>query len=259
MPTIISTDLLPATVGVEIEFNSANLELLKMTTDQLGWKLMRDGSCGYELVSPILRTFEDLNQIDQICIAMWHCGATMDSRCGLHVHIGMQDIKDLAAKYRLFRFCEHYENVFFALAPMSRQSNRFAQRLSSTIAQGMKSGKGWKAWNAEAQSHYQWSDRYHWVNGTNMSNTAVSGKKTIEFRLMESTRDSRYIKGWVATLLCVIDATHKGKRKVEWGHADKTELDSFLKDAMITSEKRLGDLADLAYAFITENYNGNRR
>lgn len=240
--------MLPFTIGIEIEFNSFENDSYfhNVTFKRLGWTFATDSSCGYEIRSPILKTYDDITSgIKTVCRTMETGGVHIDDRCGLHIHVGLQGIKDFSAKYRLFRFCCHYEDVFFSFAPASRQDNRFCKRLDSDIRKIMADGQGWHAW----RSH---EDRYHWLNGWNMASLNIN-KMTVEFRLMMSTVDADYITGWIATLLCVVDAAHNTRKKVAWEKDRTSTVENFERDACITENVRHGDLAVLAKRWVSSN------
>lgn len=82
--------------GVEIEFTHNGSgktaqevkRFLYKNTSLLhnNWKLVRDVSCGLELVSPPLRGTEGFVQVQEACQALKAAGCQINSRCGIHVH-----------------------------------------------------------------------------------------------------------------------------------------------------------------------------
>lgn len=245
---ILVMTLLPFTVGSEIEFNSCANTVSDLSRDpvfsRLAWTFACDSSCGYEIRSPIMRTLADITStVDKVCTAMNDHGVNVDQRCGFHVHIGMQGIRDFSAKYRLFRLCCHYESAIFQLARQDRRNNRFCKKLSPQIRAYMALGKGWHAWSGH-------EDRYHWVNGVNMAENNTN-KTTVEFRLMESSFFPGQITGWIATLLCMVNTACSNRRKLDWNDSTPSDLNSFMRDAGITDNIRLPELAALAREWIT--------
>lgn len=50
------------------------------------WKIVTDGSCGYELVSPVLDGEQGIEEVRRAAAALEAAGAKVDKRCGLRVH-----------------------------------------------------------------------------------------------------------------------------------------------------------------------------
>jgi hypothetical protein len=78
------------------------------------WKVERDGSVtignglverGGEVVSPVLTLNGDgLDQIRKVLAALRAVGATVDGRCGLHMHIGVGDFDGVGRAAIVERF-----------------------------------------------------------------------------------------------------------------------------------------------------------
>lgn len=235
---------LPYTVGIEIEFNRLAREVSEVVPSykEQSWSFAHDGSCGYEVRSGIMSNLEDITSgIAEVCTMLHQDRAVIDDRCGLHVHIGLQNVKDLSAKYRLFRLCCHFEDVFFKMAAPSRRDNRFCMRISSDMRTAMSTGKGWEAWPTRAH-------RYHWLNGQNMQAQDQS-KTTVEFRLMASTINAGYISGWIATLLCLVDTACNDHVKVSWENDEHATWSDFARVIHVTHDVRLYELAEMARAW----------
>lgn len=106
--------------GIEVEG-----ELYNHTTRN-HWKIVTDSSIrgenGNEIVSPVLRGLEGIEQIKKVCIALSKAGAKVNKSCGFHVHIGADDLnvdnfKSLVKSYI------NLENSFDAIMPESRRGN----------------------------------------------------------------------------------------------------------------------------------------
>jgi hypothetical protein len=52
------------------------------------WKVITDSSCGYEIVSPVLRGEQGLGELAKVCQILTDLGCQVNRSCGLHVHIG---------------------------------------------------------------------------------------------------------------------------------------------------------------------------
>ena len=167
------------------------------------WDLKLDGSCGYEIASPIIDSYEGLVKASKIVDIVKRAGGTVNPKCGLHVHIDMNGVNSLAFG-RIMRFMSRYENAFFLLADESRQNNQFCRKLSGQD----------KIFRADPTNFRSvWRDKHYWLNGTHLG-----GQGTLEFRLMASHLEPEYIVGWVLFLLHSIDYLLQGKQ-VSWGKA----------------------------------------
>jgi hypothetical protein len=125
------------TFGIEIEFTTAPRETVASLMRQKGllaevegwnhftrhhWKVITDSSCGYELVSPVLKGRDGLNQLAKACEALKEAGAKVNRKCGLHVH---HDVNDYDPKQiaNIFAIYIKLENTIDTLVPQSRRGN----------------------------------------------------------------------------------------------------------------------------------------
>ena len=170
------------------------------------WKIVSDGSVqganAFELVSPVLRGYEGLEDLARACRALKICGAQVNSSCGLHVHLGARDLS-IEAMRQLVRNYLVLEPTIDQLVPANRRGSantycRSLQRgrtlaeaeqaiLSATTAQELST-----AANA--------GNRYHKVN---MQSFFRQG--TIEFRQHSGTTDFEKISFWVKLLANLVD------------------------------------------------------
>ncbi len=91
-------------------------------TTKNNWKLIIDSSCGNELVSPVLKGHEGLEEIKKVCAVLNRLGCKVDKRCGLHVHhyagdLSVRNFRNLYVSYA------KYEGLIDRLQPMSRRGN----------------------------------------------------------------------------------------------------------------------------------------
>lgn len=94
------------------------------------WRLMTDGSCGYELVSPPLDLYDraSYTEITYVMNAIRSIGGTVDDRCGLHVHIEATDLTVTQIKNWLWAYASKEEQLD-KLVPEHRRgdNHRFCQ------------------------------------------------------------------------------------------------------------------------------------
>jgi hypothetical protein len=99
------------------------------------WKLTidisvknRDGTNGFEISSPILLGKEAFEQIAQVLNMLKETGALVDSRCGLHVHIGVRpDFVELPHLKNLLKLQLNLEDSFDCLVDASRYDNPYCR------------------------------------------------------------------------------------------------------------------------------------
>ena len=134
----MTTPLMNRRFGVEIEFLSTitaehavdSLRAAGIDVQYTGythdvtphWKIVTDGSCGYELVSPVLEGERGIEEVRIAAAALEAAGATVDRRCGLHVHFDARSMNIKAVK-NLFKLWLKFEDVLDTFQPQSRRGN----------------------------------------------------------------------------------------------------------------------------------------
>lgn len=124
--------------GVEIEFlSTVTTERVLMSLRAAGiriefegythrttphWKIVSDGSCGLELVSPVLEGEAGLEEVRIAAAALEAAGAKVDKRCGLHVHFDARSMSLKSVK-NLFKMWLKFEDVLDTFQPPSRRGN----------------------------------------------------------------------------------------------------------------------------------------
>ena len=102
--------------GIQVEYMSYTHQ----TTPH--WKIVPDGSCGYELVSPILKGEAGLAELRIAAAALEAAGAKVDKRCGFHVHFDASAMTLKSIK-NLFKLWLKFEDVLDTFQPASRRGN----------------------------------------------------------------------------------------------------------------------------------------
>jgi hypothetical protein len=102
------------------------------------WKIVTDGSCGLELVSPVLEGEAGIDELRIAAAALEAAGAQVDRRCGLHVHFDARTMSLKAVK-NLFKMWTKFEDVLDTFQPSSRRgsTNQFCK---SNIEHGGNTG-----------------------------------------------------------------------------------------------------------------------
>ena len=84
------------------------------------WMIVTDGSCGLELVSPVLEGEAGIEEVRIAAAALEAAGAQVDRRCGLHVHFDARSM-NLKAVKNLFKLWLKFEDVLDTFQPPSRR------------------------------------------------------------------------------------------------------------------------------------------
>jgi len=160
------------------------------------WKLVRDGSCGLELVSPILSGEDGLRQIEAVCDALREVGAKVDTSCGLHVHVDARDLSEKEVA-KVFIAYSRYEPLFDALLPVSRRGNlnRFCLSIKDAVSLAADYAN-----NLQHTYRRQYGTRYLKVN---LESLIRHG--SIEFRQHSGTIESEKINNWVVLMVGFVD------------------------------------------------------
>lgn len=142
-----------------------------------------DGYIGVE-VTVLFNAAHGFDKLYKVCKILNKAGATVDSSCGLHVHIdqGLQTREESLAIGRQFG---KFLPILGKLVPASRRNNRFCALAVSEVR----------------------GERYFAVNMTSLTK-----HKTIEIRLHSGTTDASKIQNWVTLLQAIVNGprvTHK--------------------------------------------------
>ena len=197
------------TFGIEIELEHNDSYAMKLALRTAGiacevegynhhnrphWKITIDVSVrnGYELVSPILKGEEGLEEIRRVCEVLNTQGATINHTCGLHVHHDASDLKDRNLR-NLLNLYRRAEDVIDSMMPKSRRANnnRFCKAM----------------WTVD-EGNYPHS-RYFKLN---LQSLHVHG--TVEFRQHSGTIDADKIINWVEITQLMVE---RSKRQIKSG------------------------------------------
>lgn len=198
------------TFGVEIETYGSNTELFKQIANDRGlevndhlsvysgchndipmFKLVPDGSIsGYnpaECVTPALKgDSKGFDSLKDCCTSLVEAGAKVNSSCGLHVHIGVENLTQ-TQYVNTFKNYQKLERVIDSFMARSRRAsnNGYCCTLLDHNFSGCNT-------IADVISELD-SDRYHKVNPM-----AWGRHHTIEFRQHQGSVNFSKIKNWVS-------------------------------------------------------------
>jgi hypothetical protein len=184
------------------------------------WKVVADGSLinvpfslRAEVVSPVL-TYEDLPLLQEVVRAVRTCGAKVDDRCGIHVHVDASafDGRTLGNLAKIV-----YKQEALILTALGVKENRrrsytkpVSDELIAQIEQRRPKTKEqlnriWYGYHNQQPQHFD-STRYH---GVNLHNVWYRG--TVEFRWFEGTLHAGKIKAYVQLVLAVAAKALNGR------------------------------------------------
>lgn len=169
------------------------------------WKIVTDSSVtgnALELVSPILKGRDGLNQLEKVLKALNEVGGKVDKTCGIHVHHGVDDYTADNMK-NLFVTVLKFEDVLDSFVPESRRrdNNRYCHSISS-VFYGNKEKTIARLMGATSFSDLEsiLYDRYLKLNYQ-----AYLRHGTIEFRQHAGSTDFEKISNWVKLTQHMVD------------------------------------------------------
>ena len=178
------------------------------------WKTITDGSVrghgahGLEFVSPVLRGQTGLDEVAKFANALREIGATVNSTCGFHVHVGAADC-GLDFFKTLIKLYGRFEDAIDSLMPALRRGNeatycRSVKLVSSAAIEAAPSIDSLA--RSIAQASRAAGDRYHKVNVASFYK-----HRTVEFRQFAGTVDAGKAVNWIITCLRLVAAAKAGK------------------------------------------------
>ena len=231
------SDKFTFTFGVEIEcYNFTRPTLINMaavnglmvrsegynhTDNQHYYKIVSDGSLtgenSQEVVSPVLRSEDGFDSLENLCQALTRVHAKVNRSCGLHVHIGARNLTDKEYCNVFVNYMMLEEAISSFLAPSRRDSNsRWCKSLRNHKGDIMVAATKYDMRTALGY------DRYHRVNAE-----AYNRHNTIEFRQHQGTTDFTKISHWVTFLGKLVEYS-KGNRLTKY--IDRIEDIPFLSE-----------------------------
>jgi len=230
MPTPTFTRLASTrTFGVEIEFNGISYNTALAAIGNVvptngvywtpnarrsyspgapSWSLTTDGSVsgtGLEVVSPILSGSDGLQQTKAVLDALVAAGAKVDRSCGIHVHVGANDLGFEGLQNTLAWFVRAEPVIDRVMAPSRRDGGaHYVQPMKALDYTNGSKGvfDRINAANNVSELRSIWRTRYVKVN---FQSYAIHG--TIEFRQHGGSLDAEKVCNWVKFLVARVDRT----------------------------------------------------
>ncbi|MGV3483354.1 MAG: amidoligase family protein [Planctomycetaceae bacterium] len=177
----------------------------------IGWKAERDASIrtlaanrkGCEFVSPKLRGFEGVQQVENAIDAINARGARVNESCGLHITVEWNG--DAAALARLISLVGNHEKAIFASTGTRRREQTMYTKQIKQYG------------NKENAKRCCEADRYHLLNLTHLAR----GKNRIEFRAFAGSLNKTKVIGYLQMVLGLVELALNTKRCSDWDYAKK--------------------------------------
>jgi len=206
--------------GVEIECNNCPIDTVVPALTAAGisvryegythnvmsrWKFVTDGSLhgpnSYELVSPPLFGEAGLDEVRKVCKVLVQMGVTVNSSCGLHVHVDANDLQAEDVKSLVFRYMK-YEGDIDSFMPRSRRGNSNSYCRSITgVAEAMQRARETDNVRLLVENTV-YQQRFYKLNVA-----AFLRHGTIEFRQHSGTVNATKVANWIQFCLHFVEAS----------------------------------------------------
>ncbi len=182
-------------IGIQVESESYNHNTRGY------WKIVSDASIsgaeGNEIVSPVLRGMDGMEQVKKVCLALNRAGAKVNTSCGFHVHFGANDLS-IANFKALFQSYIELETEMDEIMPESRRKNnntycKSLLSIANSKAAAIAKIKASQTINQMALAFA--GSRYFKLNIQSYQRHG-----TIEFRQHSGTTQFSKVKNWI--LIC---------------------------------------------------------
>lgn len=210
-----------------------------------------------EMVTPILR-YEDIETLQELIRRLRKAGATTNSSCGIHIHIGADKHTPKSLRNLVNIFTSKQDIIFKALAVDSHRANyckKLENRLSAdlnknrTISMEKVADIWYAGYSGSRDIHYN-SSRYHAVNLH-----AVFTKGTVEFRCFNSTLHAGRVKAYIQFCLAV---SHQAiTQKCASAKVTVSENEKYTFRCWLLRLGLIGDEFKTCRKFLLENLDGD--
>jgi hypothetical protein len=186
------------TFGVEIEIRGKDVkgnhvsygDVENVLGQRFSKWMVESEHCGWEIVSPILKGDDGVDELWRLVNALKDGGFTVDSSCGLHVHIGVEGFHPDKVKAILGAYAAHEER-FDELMHVERHQSEYARPVERCF-RNMDEVRKQRTITGVGRCQYH---RYSKLNVK-----AFSRHKTIEIRHHHGCLDPDRVDTWVSLL-----------------------------------------------------------
>jgi hypothetical protein len=206
-------------VELEVATTAADASAIDTVVSHNKMTAKYDGSVGdgCEITTQPAKGDDFIDTIKALTDAFTVAHATVDQRCGFHVHVDARDV-DAQKLRRLLLVWAHVEATIYQCLPTSRRTNQYCKPMQPQIERAGIAGPSNPLLNAQlvnAISDRTWGnnnirieafnrnisgDRYRSLNATSL---AAHG--TIEFRCAAGTVNYRKVTAWAMLVGSIVD------------------------------------------------------
>lgn len=174
------------------------------------WQLMKETSCDWEIISPVLRNIsEDWEILERVCNVLQNSqyGIYVDDNCAIHIHIDRKSVLSCGQQYiNLMNMYRYLEPLIYGISVGEDNgiSLKRVKKYAATLAYAdkeLKCNLGCEDFldNNIRRGNIDFVNNYYKTRllGLNFM-TGNTENKTIEFRTFNGTLDSSYIKFYLA-------------------------------------------------------------
>jgi hypothetical protein len=201
--------VLPSSVRIAVGGYHAGQQVAELP---IGWNAQRDGSIRYgageqgvEIVSPILKGQDGLNQILTVLNWLHSKGAKVNSSTGLHIHVGV-DRQDAVNLTKIVVCVAQYEKALYASTGTKAREN-------STWCRSIQNDSQYIARFRDGDADNVCFERYRSLNVTNVLGR---GKPTIEFRVFAGSLNATKVITYARMCLGLVERATTLTRKTKW-------------------------------------------
>lgn len=176
-----------------------------------GWRAERDGSIrpmapgrkGCEFVSPKMRGYRGLEEVQAAVDAIRERGARVNPTCGIHVTVEFNG--DAAALSRLISLVANHERAIYAsTGTKRREQNTYSKKIKPYG-------------NRDDAKNRCEADRYHLLNLTHLAR----GRNRIEFRAFAGSLNATKIAGYIMMCLGLVELALTTTRCSAWDYTKR--------------------------------------
>ena len=191
----------------------------------------RPGYQGVEIVSPILKGVDGLEQIVTVCNWLQANNAHPNRSCGLHVHVGWPH-EDLPRLRNLINLVANYEEALFGVTgtPWRKFEGHYASPIKDKVKRNKFQLKGGTiretrfSWQRTGTGPRRIGDDLHSVmqyrndyicqryQSLNINNLLGGNRQTVEFRCFAGTTSAAKIIGYVQMCLALVQMAENAKK-----------------------------------------------
>lgn len=157
-----------------------------------GWSCKPDSSCGIELCSPVM----DIDSRSQISAVLDSISGdffiSADDRCSVHVHVEFSDMEPSDSVASVLAWWIKCEHVFIDFADPARKNNLYCRPIGLTdLFDSCEEVSSCSILKKLSRKHLS-ANSFHFFNRR---------RPTLEFRIGEGTKDSKFVLNWSELIL----------------------------------------------------------